>query len=396
MTREDMYHLYSETGKAIRHALWKYDEANSKLWVTSLCYYTVLSLVPIFAILFSIGTWMGLGEYLIKQIDAHSPLKGEAITIILSFADNLLSNARGGLLAGLGFIFLMWTLISMFSIIEKAFNDIWDVDVTRSFIRKISDYLTFFILLPILILLSNATSLLLHAEYMGGILPYFSVLLFFTALFMVMPNTEVRFIPAFIAGFCTSVMFSIFQYSFIYLQVWINTYNKIYGSFSVIFIFLIWLRIAWFLIILGAHLSYLLQNKNIGIQEIGPKAERLSFHTKFSLSLKIVRVLVQRYVDSEGLVSREEFIELFHNGIAVDSVLRILKKSHILVESQNAEQEKFYSLAKNIDKVRVLEIYQAVANYGENLNLGTETNFSRELLDLTLRDLGGNQETNEG
>ena len=65
MTREDFHHLYSGVGPAIKHALWKYKEANSNLWVSSLCYYTVLSLVPVFAMLFSIGTWMGLGEYLL-------------------------------------------------------------------------------------------------------------------------------------------------------------------------------------------------------------------------------------------------------------------------------------------------------------------------------------------
>lgn len=77
-------------------------------------------MIPIFAILFSIGTWLGLGEYLLKQIDSHSPLKGEAIELLLTFTDNLLTNARSGVLAGLGFLFLIWSLISMFSIVEKA------------------------------------------------------------------------------------------------------------------------------------------------------------------------------------------------------------------------------------------------------------------------------------
>ncbi|MDK4492160.1 YihY/virulence factor BrkB family protein, partial [Fusobacterium necrophorum] len=142
MKREDFHEIYSGVGTSIKHALWKYKEANSNLWVTSLCYYTILSMIPIFAILFSIGTWLGLGEYLLKQIDSHSPLKGEAIELLLTFTDNLLTNARSGVLAGLGFLFLIWSLISMFSIVEKAFNDIWDIEGTRSFVRKISDYLT--------------------------------------------------------------------------------------------------------------------------------------------------------------------------------------------------------------------------------------------------------------
>lgn len=393
--KEDFHHLYSGVGRSIKHALWKYKEANSSLWVTSLCYYTVLSLVPMFALFFSIGTWLGLGEYLLKQIDHHSPLKGEVIELIVTFSNNLLSNARGGVLAGLGFLFLMWTLISMFSIIEKAFNDIWDIDVTRSFIRKISDYLTFFILLPALILISNASSLLIETKFLAGILPYFSVLLFFMALFMVMPNTEVKWFPAFVASFCTSILFSLFQYVFIYLQLWINTYNKIYGSFSVIFIFLIWLRIAWFLIVLGAHLSYLLQNRDIDIHFTDLNADSLSFLVKYSLALSILQEMVSRYQNAEPLVSRRELIETFQSSVAVDGVLRILKKAHLVLEAYDETQEKIYSLRKNIEKTKLEEVYFAVASYGKSISNISYAKTKIEYLGRYLCELGGSQEKNE-
>lgn len=390
--REDLCNLYSGVGPAIKHALWKYKEAKSNLWVSSLCYYTVLSLVPVFALLFSIGSWMGLGEYLLKQIDNHSPLKGEVINLILTFSENLLTNARSGVLAGLGFLFLMWTLISMFSIIEKAFNDIWDIEVTRSFVRKISDYLTFFILLPALILISNASTILIKTRFLAGILPYFSVLLFFMALFMVMPNTEVKWLPAFIASLCTSIMFSVFQYVFIYLQVWINTYNKIYGSFSVIFIFLIWLRIAWFLIILGAHLSYLLQNRDMDVHFTGLSGDNLSFLGKYALAISILEEMVVRYQFSEDVVSRIELIEKFQSSIAVEEVLRILKKAHFILEGQNEQHEKIYSLTKNIEKTKLEEVYFAVASYGKTVTHISYQRSGVEHLSTRLCELGGCQD----
>lgn len=390
--REDLCNLYSGVGPAIKHALWKYKEAKSNLWVSSLCYYTVLSLVPVFALLFSIGSWMGLGEYLLKQIDNHSPLKGEVINLILTFSENLLTNARSGVLAGLGFLFLMWTLISMFSIIEKAFNDIWDIEVTRSFVRKISDYLTFFILLPALILISNASTILIKTRFLAGILPYFSVLLFFMALFMVMPNTEVKWLPAFIASLCTSIMFSVFQYVFIYLQVWINTYNKIYGSFSVIFIFLIWLRIAWFLIILGAHLSYLLQNRDMDVHFTGLSGDNLSFLGKYALAISILEEMVVRYQFSEDVVSRIELIEKFQSSIAVEEVLRILKKAHFILEGQNEQQERIYSLTKNIEKTKLEEVYFAVASYGKTVTHISYQRSGVEHLSTRLCELGGCQD----
>ncbi len=392
MTREDFHEIYSGVGTSIKHALWKYKEANSNLWVTSLCYYTVLSMIPIFAILFSIGTWLGLGEYLLKQIDSHSPIKGEAIELILTFTDNLLTNARSGVLAGLGFLFLIWSLISMFSIIEKAFNDIWDIDATRSFVRKISDYLTFFILLPTLILVSNASSLLIQNDFLSKILPYFSVLLFFMALFMVMPNTEVKWLPAFVASFFTSVMFSIFQYAFIYLQVLINAYNMIYGSFSVIFIFLIWLRIAWFLIILGAHLSYLLQNRDINLYCDSLSIDEINFQSKFSLAVHLLAVMVRRYQKEESLVTRAELTARFHNVIAIDGVLRILKKGNFILEGKNEKQEKVYSLAKNIEKTRLEEVYFVISSYGKMIEDIEYEIISAKRLQTRLCELGGYEE----
>lgn len=392
MTREDFHEIYSGVGTSIKHALWKYKEANSNLWVTSLCYYTVLSMIPIFAILFSIGTWLGLGEYLLKQIDNHSPIKGEAIQLLLTFTDNLLTNARSGVLAGLGFLFLIWSLISMFSIVEKAFNDIWDIDATRSFVRKISDYLTFFILLPTLILVSNASSLLIQNDFLSKILPYFSVLLFFMALFMVMPNTEVKWLPAFVASFFTSVMFSIFQYAFIYLQVLINAYNMIYGSFSVIFIFLIWLRIAWFLIILGAHLSYLLQNRDINLYCDSLSIDEINFQSKFSLAVHLLAVMVRRYQKEESLVTRAELTARFHNVIAIDGVLRILKKGNFILEGKNEKQEKVYSLAKNIEKTRLEEVYFVISSYGKMIEDIEYEIISEKRLQTRLCELGGYEE----
>ena len=122
-----------------KKALEGYKRANSGLWVTSLCFYTILSLVPIFAILFSLGTWFGVADYLLVKLREYSPLNEESINLLITFAQNFLENTRTGILAGIGFLFLGWTLISMFAIIEKAFNDIWRVEKSRMLLRKITD-----------------------------------------------------------------------------------------------------------------------------------------------------------------------------------------------------------------------------------------------------------------
>ena len=187
-------------------------------------------------------------------------------------------------------------------------------------------------------------------------------------------------------------MFSIFQYAFIYLQVLINTYNKIYGSFSVIFIFLIWLRIAWFLIILGAHLSYLLQNRDMNLYYDSLNIDEINFQSKFSLALHIVTEMVKRYEREETLVSRADLIEKFHNVIAIDGILRILKKGNFILEGKNEKQEKVYSLAKNLEKTKVEELYDIVSSYGKKLDNMEYKTVSEKTLQTRLSELGGYEE----
>ena len=131
----------------LKRAYEKYQSANSSFWVTSLSFYTILAIVPILAILVSLSSWFGAKDYIINQIKDIAPLKNDTLELLTDFSNNLLMDARSNVLAGVGFIFLGWTFIKMFSLIEDAFNEIWHIKKSRSLIRKISDYISFFIFL---------------------------------------------------------------------------------------------------------------------------------------------------------------------------------------------------------------------------------------------------------
>ena len=258
----------------LKRAYEKYKGANSTFWVTSLSFYTILAIVPIFAILFSLANWFGAGDYIVRQIDKVTPIKNEALYTLETFSYNLLDNTRGGLLAGVGFIFLGWTFIKMFSLIEEAFNDIWHIKKSRTLIRKISDYISFFIFIPLLFIILNGVLLFLLSKVQGikilyyvvsNALPLVSLTIFLMSLYLVMPNTNVKIFSAFFSAIVISIAFMIFQRLFVLLQFSLIKYNAIYGSFSVVFIFLIWIRVCWFLIILGVHLSYLLENMSFDL-----------------------------------------------------------------------------------------------------------------------------------
>ncbi|MFR3818551.1 MAG: YhjD/YihY/BrkB family envelope integrity protein [Fusobacterium varium] len=363
----------------IQRALENYKRANSALWVTSLCFYTLLSLVPIFAILFSLGSWLGVAESIIIHLSKYSPLNEEMITFLVQFSENLLENARSGVLAGIGFLSLGWTLITMFSIVEKSFNDIWQVEKSRMILRKITDYIAFFLLFPLLILTINGGMVIIGKKLEGiydispytlQIIPSFSIFLFFTALYMLIPNTKVKLIPAFFSAIFTSVLFSGLQYFFIHLQVMIITYNKIYGSFSVIFIFFFWLKIMWFFIILGAHLSYFLQNKDL--KSHSNNVNGISFKSKEYTGMIIIRELIRRYLNNLSPVTVKELAE--RSNISYDVILHILnifEENGLVAKVINVknDNEEGFSILQNIDQINFKKIFNILENSGEDIKL---------------------------
>lgn len=362
--------------RVVKKALESYGRANSGLWVTSLCFYTILSLVPIFAILFSLGTWLGVADYFLVKLRDYSPLNEEFINLLITFAQNFLENTRTGILAGIGFLFLGWTLISMFSIIEKAFNDIWRVEKSRMFLRKITDYISFFILFPTLLVISSGVVKII-ADRVGlenialsiliKLIPFLTLLFFFTTMYMLIPNTKVRFIPAFIAAVFISLFFSGFQSLFILLQGMVNTYNKIYGSFSVIFIFLFWLKLMWFFIILGAHLCYFLQNRELHL--FTKSVEDVNFKIKEYTAVILMKELVERYLNSLTPLTINEIVKKY--GIPYEVIKYILNVfiENELVGEVGEKDDKSYVIIKNVDGISFKTVFKSLENFGERINI---------------------------
>ena len=395
----------------LKRAFEKYKSANSSFWVTSLSFYTILALVPILAILFSLAGWFGAEDYIVHQIDKVTPLKEETLDILTSFSNNLLNNARNGVLAGVGFIFLGWTFIQMFSLIEASFNAIWHVKKSRTIIRKISDYITFFIFVPLVFIVLNGAVIFLLSKLDGinflyyiiaKIFPLVSLTVFFMSLYLVMPNTSVKAFPAFFASLITSIAFYIFQYTFILLQSSLINYNVIYGSFSVIFIFLIWIRVSWFIIILGVHISYLIQNANFDLN-IDNGAVNISFNSRLYVTLKILEELVKRYLNKDVPASLDELRKVIKSSpFLIESVLEDLIKDTYIISSEDFG-EKVYCISKNIDDISLNEIYNFTSNMGEEIFVLRDSIMDDEIEKLiiekkfegslrSLANLGGNSE----
>ncbi|MGL4402395.1 MAG: YhjD/YihY/BrkB family envelope integrity protein [Fusobacteriaceae bacterium] len=348
-----------------------YVRSNSGVWVSSLCYFSVLSLIPILAIAFSFGRFMGIESFLATQLYKNSPLDEESLKTLLDVAQNLLENTRSGILAGVGFIFLGWVVISMFSLIENSMNAIWRVEKSRTFFRKCTDYLTIVMLFPITLLSlsiltspNSAIANLIPAPVFI-LAPYISVWIFFTVFYSIMPNCKIHFLPAVISGFFVSVVFNQSNQIFIKLQILINEYNKIYGSFSIILMFLIWLKIVWFLILVGVHLTYIVQNSQSlsNIEGIS----RLNFRCRYRMALAVTLVLAKNYVENGPPLTSKEISKISNIPLEmINDILKILKETEIVFESvQYDDFEKYYKLSYNYQELKVSTIYEVMENYGD-------------------------------
>ena len=389
----------------LKRAYEKYQRANSSFWVTSLSFYTILAIVPIFAILFSLASWFGAEDYIVNQIKGIAPLKDETLELLTDFSNNLLMDARSNVLAGVGFLLLGWTFIKMFSLIEESFNDIWHIKKSRSIIRKISDYISFFIFLPLIFITLNGFVLFLLAKIKGitflyymvrNILPLISMIIFFMALYIVMPNTTIKAFPAFIASLIVAITFMLFQYIFILLQFLLIGYNTVYGGFSIIFIFLIWIRICWFIIILGVHITYLIQNANFDIN-IENDAINVSFNSKLYITFKVLEEIIKRYLNNQSPPNMSDLRKVTTSSpFLIENVLDDLIRGGYVLSSRDYS-EKVFCIAKNIEEISLKEIYDFIANTGEEIYIlqdgkatdGIEKIIINKDFNRTLKSLGG-------
>ena len=209
--------------RIISLAVIKFRDDNCLTTATALTFYTVFSIVPILALLFAIAKGFGydsrmpeLQAKLLKNYPEYANVLGSSF----GYAQSLLSTTEGGLIAGFGIALLLWSVIKLLISIENIFNQTWEVKHGRSWVRKITDYLTITLIGPILLIVSGGITVALQNEignlHLLGIGTLFIKLLaysliagFFIFLYMVLPNTKVKFRAALFASIIATILFEL-------------------------------------------------------------------------------------------------------------------------------------------------------------------------------------------
>lgn len=349
----------------------------------ALTFYTLMSLVPVVALVFAVVKGFGLAEGLEQNLYEVLPQSPEVIDYVVGFAQKALARTQGGWVALVGVLTLFWAVIKVFGSIEDAFNNIWEVRSTRSAARKYGDYIAVVVVAPILWVISSSMG-----NYAAEILgvagsPALEVLsragslvvawVMFTFIYVVLPSTKVRFTAALTAGVVAGTAFVLFQWGYVYLQRWMTSYNAIYGSFAALPLFLLWMQISWEILLLGGELSFAYQN----VARFDEERESLlvSYDCRRKLMVGVMLLVSHAFRDGRGAVSFSEIRDRLDVPTRImNNILYTLVQARMLneIRTEGTDYDLEYAPARDISTLRVYDILSAVDSHG----------FGRDTIDM--------------
>ena len=345
----------------------------------ALTFYTLMSLVPIVAVVFAIVKGFGLAEGLTENLYALFPQNPEIIDYLVGFAENALARTQGGVVAAVALVTLFWAVIRVFGSIESAFN------ITRQW----TDYIAVVMIVPILWIVANAVGKYAqdlvgfddnwYFELLSRLASMIVIWVMFTFLYIIIPNAKVRFGSALMAGIVAGTIFLLFQWGYVYVQRWMTSYNAIYGSFAALPLFLIWMQTSWEILLFGGELSFAYQN----IARFGEERESLliSYDQRRKVLLAVMLTVVRNFRDKGGAMPADEIRARLGlpTRIVNDVLFQLVQAGQLIaVRSGDGERETAFTPAHDIASMTVYGVLEAVERSGQTtFDLGQTPELAR-------------------
>lgn len=242
----------------------------------ALSFFSTMSVVPFIAIVFAITGGFGLADKLKEFLYDYFNNSQQIIDAVLGFAQNIIDTAQSSLMGLISALLFVWIVIWMMMNVERVFNNVWKVQKSRKIIRRLSVILAMLFVSPFIVLVFFGGSFVYsHAlSYLGLDVESFSAFktvltwtLFgviatftFSAMYKFIPNAPVDYSNALRAAAYSGVAFTVMQYLYLETQVFVTRLNGIFGAFAAVPLFMVWINIGWFIILIGAELSYAFQH----------------------------------------------------------------------------------------------------------------------------------------
>lgn len=356
----------------------------------SMVYTTLLSLVPVLALGFSLFKALGIHNALqpvLLRLLAPLGEQGEEVTrSIIGFVEKI----QVGVLGSLGVGLLFYTVLSMLQKIESSFNYVWRIEIQRKLGQRFGEYLSVIIVGPILVFSAlGVTASVMNSRFFaalgafqpigwlifmfGQLLPYLLIIGAFTFFYAFIPNTRVRIRAALAGGVLAGVLWQTNSLAFAKFVATATNYNVIYSGFAIVIFLLIWLYLGWLILLIGCQLSYYVQHP----ERLAPArvAPHLSGRTTELLGLRIMAAIGRAYLAGKPGPTLDD-LRRSRPGAPehVDRVVEILERNGLLAEVAGGPDAKSQPLlpARDLGTLTVAELWQIIRRGFDGLSAAPE------------------------
>ena len=344
------------------------------LYAMGLVYATLLSLVPLIAFAFAILTLFGaqrdLEPIVLEFFRPMGDRAGEFSQKVMEVANDINPKVLGSL----GLALLLWTLIGTIKKVEDGFNFLWRVEEPRSFARRVTEYVALLIVGPVVVVsfvalshnaLQSATAgigrympFLERLVALGEkVSPYVMVAAIFTAVYMFVPNTKVKWRPAVIGGLTAGILWAAVGQIFTALVLYSTRLTVVYASLAVLVAALLWTYFGWLILLVGAQLSFYVQHPNylrMGLTEL-----RMSAVQREQLTLKIMFLVARSYQDGKTRWTVDSLANhLNMPGIAIARLVHALEDARLLTLTDDEHMLP----ARDLGQISIQEIIDIARN----------------------------------
>lgn len=352
-------------------------EGQLTLRAMSLVYTTLLSLVPLLALSFSVFKAFGIHnqlEPLLMNFLAPLGEKGDQLAgQIVQFVENM----NVGVLGFLGLLLLVYTVVSLIQKVESAFNFIWRVSSLRSISQRLSGYLSVVMVGPMLVVTAMGitasvanTALvkeLITIEPFGmlfvtlsKLVPYLLVIAAFTVTYVIIPNTAVRFRSALVGGIVAGILWESVGWGFASFIAGSGKYTAVYSGFAILIFFLVWLYLNWMVLLLGASIAFYHQNP--AYQTARGERVTLSTFAREALALEIIRLVSAAYHEGRQDVTVDSLAENLHlPREPVARVVATLCEAGLLLHAN--DDNGFLIPGRDVETITIKSIFEAIAGH---------------------------------
>ncbi len=344
----------------------------------ALTFYSMFSIVPVAALAFGIAKGFGLEMYVERQLETALAGREEVFNFVMELTESFLQQAHGGTVAAVGLIILLYTITMLLVNIEESFNKIWQVNKSRTWARKFSDYFSMMFLAPLFFIMAGALTVFLNTQIQEDngtllnpvllvlvqLIPYLLLWIIFTLLYIIMPNTKVKFSSALIAAIIAGTLFQLVQWAYVAFQIGAARFGAIYGSFAALPLLLLWMQVSWIVVLFGAELSF--ANQHVDNYEFEAETKNISPFNKKVLALYILHQIIHNFrMGEKPLTADTVSQELEIPNSLVRNILNELCTVKLVNEIETVQsKEKAYQPAIDIHVVTIKMVIERLENKG--------------------------------